>query len=89
MKKSFSTEPVSKIEFDIDLDAIPPWKLFQELQMLLHNASLEPQDLGYDVIYKFIDELFENLNKHVLPDPMYRTIATLTVHLFLLIGWFS
>lgn len=88
VKKSFSTELTSKNEFDIDLDAIPPWKIFSELQMQLHTTSLEPQYLKFEAVNDLIDKLFDCINKHVLPDPMYRTIATLMVHLFLLIGKF-
>lgn len=86
VKKSFSPEATYKNEFDIDLDAIPPWKTFQKLQMYLHTASLEPQDLKYEMIIDFVNELFECMNKHVLPDPIYRTIAIIMVHLFSLIG---
>lgn len=72
--------------FEIDLAKKTPWIVFNELQCCLHIASLTPDKIDYDNIIKMTDEIHSCVNDHRLPETMYKTTGTMTLHLLMLLG---
>ncbi|XP_031618748.1 protein disks lost [Contarinia nasturtii] len=85
LKNTLLNLPQMENTFDIDLTKLPPWKTFDALQYKLHQLSMCPDEIHIDDVNKICTEIRKCITEHVLPDPMYRTIGIMTVHLVLLL----
>lgn len=90
LKNTLSNQPQMENTFVIDLTKQPPWKTFDELQYKLHQLSMYPEQVhSSDDVNNICTEIRKCISEHVLPDPMYKTIGIMTVHLVLLLSkWF-
>lgn len=86
LNNTLSNQPQMENTFHIDLTKRPPWQTFDELQLKLHQLSMYPGQMNTDDINEICSEIRKCITEHVLPDPMYRTIGVMMVHLLLLLS---
>lgn len=85
-KNTLLNLPQMENTFVIDLTKRPPWQTFDELQCKLHQLSMYPEQIHSDDVNKICTEIGKCITEHVLPDPMYKTIGVMMVHLVLLLS---
>lgn len=86
LKNTLLNQPQMENTFHIDLTKRPPWQTFDELQRKLHQLSMYPEQMSRDDVNKICAEIRKCITEHVLPDPMYKTIGVMMVHLLLLLS---